>query len=64
MAKKPKKLWQVEVRNKLEIMGIGYKELAERTGLNGGTIRQCMCKDNTPGVREKICDYLGIKDVT
>lgn len=64
MAKKPKLKWQIEVRNKLEAMGIGYKELAERTGLNEGSIRKCMCNNLYPGIRNKICTYLGIEEAT
>lgn len=62
MAKKPKARWQIEVRAKLDEMGIGYKELAERTGENEGSIRQVMCKDNQPILRKKICNYLNIKE--
>lgn len=62
MAKKPKQKWQAEARAKLEEMGIGYTELAERIGANEGTVRQVMCKNVAPGVKNKICDYLGIKE--
>lgn len=61
MAKKPKEEWQTEVRKKLDIMGIGYKELAERIGLKEGSVRQAMCKNNCPGIKKKICDYFKIK---
>jgi len=64
LAKKPKLKWQIEVRNKLEEMGIGYKELAERTELSEGTIRKCMCTNNYPGIQDKICHYLGIENDT
>lgn len=62
MAKKPKAKWQIAVRAKLEEMGIGYKELASRMGENEGSIRQVMCKNNQPILKEKICNYLNIKD--
>lgn len=61
MAKKPKEEWQIEVRRKLEAMGIGYKELAERLGLNDGTVRQAMCKNTCPGIKKQICNYFNIK---
>lgn len=61
MAKKPKKPWQIAVRAKLELLGIGYKELAERIGENPESIRQLMSKDNMPRLRGKVCDYLNIK---
>lgn len=64
MAKKPKKKWQIEVRAKLDNMGIGYRELAERINAKEGSVRQVMCKDNQPILREKICEYLGIKGGT
>lgn len=60
MSKKPKQQWQIEVRTKLEELGIGYQELADRAGLNEGSVRQAMCKDVAPGIKRKICDYLGI----
>ena len=59
--KKPKKEWQVAVKSKCDFMGISYKELAERVGVNAGTLKQAMAKDNVPGVRAKVCEYLGIK---
>lgn len=62
MAKKPKAKWQIAVRAKLEEMGIGYKELADRMRENEGSVRQVMCKDNQPILKEKICNYLNIKD--
>lgn len=62
MAKKPKARWQIAVRSKLEEMGIGYRELADRMGENEGSIRQVMCKDNQPILRGKICKYLNIKE--
>ena len=62
MAKKPKAKWQIAVRTKLDEMGIGYKELAQRMGENEGSLRQVMCKDNQPILKRKICDYLNIKD--
>lgn len=58
--KKPKKPWQIEVRSKLDQDGIGYRELAKRTGISEDMIRQVMSKDNMPGVRQKICDYFDI----
>jgi len=61
MAKKPKKKWQIEVRGKLDAMGIGYNELAERIGENSGSVRQAMCKDSLPVLSKKICDYFGIE---
>lgn len=61
MAKKPKKQWQIDVRAKLDSMGIGYMELAERIDANEGSVRQVMCKDNQPILRKKICEYLGIE---
>lgn len=62
MAKKPKAKWQIAVRVKLDEMGIGYRELSERMGENEGSIRQVMCKDNQPILKQKICDYLNIKE--
>lgn len=62
MAKKPKARWQIAVRSKLEEMGIGYRELADRMGENEGCVRQVMCKDNQPILRGKICNYLNIKE--
>ena len=61
MAKKPKKAWQIAVRSKLDLMGIGYLELAERINEKEPCIRQVMCKDNQPNLREKICKYLEIE---
>lgn len=61
MAKKPKKQWQIDVRIKLDQMGIGYKELADRMGENEGSIRQVMCKDTMPKLKQKIIEYLGIE---
>ncbi|MCB6992400.1 hypothetical protein LI177_02735 [bacterium 210820-DFI.6.37] len=60
MAKKPKEKWQVAVRAKLEEMGIGYKELAERMGEKEGCVRQAMCKPGMPILKKKIRDYLNI----
>lgn len=60
MAKKPKTKWQIAVRSKLELMGIGYQELADRIDEKEGSIRQVMCKDNMPILRDKICKYLGV----
>jgi len=62
MAKKPKAKWQIAVRTKLDEMGIGYKELAQRIGENEGSVRQAMCKNTYPILKRKICDYLNIKD--
>lgn len=62
MAKKPKAKWQIAVRAKLEEMGIGYRELANRMGENEGSVRQVMCKDNQPILKRKICKYLNIKE--
>jgi DNA-binding HxlR family transcriptional regulator len=62
MAKKPKEKWQIEVRARLEDMGIGYKELAERIpGMNERTLNKAMCTNRYPGIRKKICDYLNIE---
>ncbi|WP_425755130.1 hypothetical protein ACPW7J_09670 [Ihubacter sp. rT4E-8] len=61
MAKKPKTKWQINVRSKLEFMGIGYQELADRMGEREGSIRQVMCQDNMPRLRDKICNYLGVE---
>jgi hypothetical protein len=67
MAKKPKEKWQVDVRNKLELMGIGYKELAigitESTGITvtEATVNKAMCTSRYPGTRKKICEYLEIE---
>ena len=61
MAKKPKKQWQIDVRMRLDQMGIGYKELADRMGENEGSIRQLMCKDNQPILKKKVCEYLGVQ---
>lgn len=61
MAKKPKKEWQIAVRAKLDIMGIGYQELADRIGEKEGCVRQVMCKDNQPILKEKICRYLDVE---
>lgn len=62
MAKKPKKEWQIAVRAKLDSMGIGYQELANRIGEKEPCIRQVMCKDNQPILREKICKYLDVTE--
>jgi hypothetical protein len=61
LAKKPKENWQIEVRAKLDSMGIGYRELSEFMNENEGSIRQVMCKDNQPILRSKICNYLNIE---
>lgn len=60
MAKKPKKKWQIAAIGKLQAMGIGYGELAERIEDSYNNVNQVMCKDNMPGIRKKICDYLGL----
>lgn len=60
MAKRPKTRWQIDMRTKLDQMGIGCKELADRAGLNAGSVRQAMCKDGLPGVKKRISEYLGI----
>ncbi|WP_206460208.1 hypothetical protein [Anaerovorax sp. IOR16] len=60
MAKRPREKWQAEARLKMECMGIGYKELAERIGSTQGTVGQAMCKNYSSKIKQKICDYLGI----
>lgn len=62
MAKKPKEEWQIAVRGELDKKGIGYKELAEEMGESEGCIRQVMCKDNQPILRDKICKHLNISE--
>lgn len=61
MAKKPKEKWQIEVKAKLDALGVTYSELAQELELNEGSVRQVMCKDNMPGVKAKVCGYLGIE---
>lgn len=61
MAKKPKEKWQIEVRAKLDTLGVTYSELAHELDLKEGTVRQVMCKDNMPRVKSKICEYLGVE---
>jgi DNA-binding XRE family transcriptional regulator len=58
--KKPKEPWMIEVRKKLESMGIGYNELGKRVGYSGGTIRQIMSGKYSESAKEKICRYLNI----
>jgi|GEM_PF-4559718 len=58
--KKPKEPWMIEVRKKLESMGIGYKELGKRVGFAEGTIRQIMSGKYSKTAKEKICKYLHI----
>lgn len=60
MSRKPKKLWQVAVITKLHASGMSYAELAGRINESYDCVRQVMCKDNMPGLRKKICDYLNI----
>lgn len=55
---KPKKKWQVAVIANLQTMGFSYSDLAERIGESYNNVNQVMCKDNMPGIRKKICDYL------
>ena len=62
MAKKPKKEWQIAVRAKLDSMGIGYNELADRISESRQCVRQVMCKDNQPKLKEKICQYLNVDE--
>lgn len=62
MAKRPKKPWQISVRAKLDAMGIGYNELAERIDESSECVRQVMSKDNQPKLRGKICKYLDIPE--
>jgi hypothetical protein len=62
MPKRPKETWQIETRSKLEQMGIGYGELAERLGYEPGTVRQAMCRNYNDKIKSKICSYLGIKE--
>ena len=57
---KPKKKWQVAVIANLQTMGFSYSDLAERIGESYNNVNQVMCKDNMPGIRKKICDYLGL----
>ena len=58
--KKPKAKWQIATRAKLDEMGIGYRELAERIGETEALVNQAMCKDNMPRIRNKICENLKI----
>lgn len=58
---KPKEKWQAEVIREMNLLGYGYKELAEKIGLNEGSVRHAMSKKNLPGVREKICKHFGIE---
>lgn len=61
LAKKPKEQWQIDVRCELDRRGLGYKELAEEMGENEGNIRQAMCKNNQPLLRDRILNYLDIE---
>lgn len=58
--RKPKEKWQAEARTKLELIGFGYKELADKIGCTEGTVRQAMCKSTLPGIKSKICEYLEV----
>ena len=61
MPKRPKEKWQIEVRTALDERGITYKDLADIVGASESSIRQVMCKDNMPGVKSKMCHYLGVE---
>ena len=59
---KAREQWQVAVRSKMFELGIGYRELAEAVGASYDTVRQVVTKGVSPGVRKRICDYLGVSD--
>jgi predicted transcriptional regulator len=62
LMKKPKPEWVAEVKRKLEIMGIGYDELATMLGYSEKTIRTYFNNADacTAQAKEKICSYLNI----
>ena len=59
---KPRKPWQVAVRAKMFELGIGYRELAEAVGTTYDSVRQVVTKDVSPGIKKRICEYLGVEE--
>lgn len=58
--KKPTPEWVAEVKKKLALMGIGYRELGARIGYKETTIRAALNGKSLEKVKNSICNYLNI----